>query len=373
MSGPRPPVEELLSTRSIVVCCGSGGVGKTTTAAALGLAAAEMGRRACVVTIDPAKRLADALGASGVANEPIEIVGAWPGSLSAVMLDAKGTFDDLVRRYATDEAQVARILANPLYRNLVTALSGTQEYMATEKLFELSESAAYDVVIVDTPPSRHALDFLDAPGRLTGFLDNRIFRLLLTPGRSYLRAMSVATQLLLKTIGKIAGGEIVEDTIAFFQAFDGMEKGFRARAARVDALLKESSTAFVLIVAPRRDSIDEAAYFAEKVTSGGHKVDALVVNRVHPILGAAPALRHDDSAEAVAWTSLVTNLAELEAVAEREASFLAGLVEKVDPAPVVRVPFLEDDVHDLLGLDVVVRHLVSEPLRFGRGEDPPRQ
>jgi len=386
---PADALAALVAERSVLVCCGSGGVGKTTTAAALALDAARQGRRACVVTIDPARRLADALGASGVSNAPHRIEGPWPGELSAVMLDAKGTFDDLVRRYAADDVQAERILSNRLYGNLVSALSGTQEYMATEKLFELDESGAFDLVVVDTPPTRNALDFLEAPGRLAGFLDNRVFRLVLTPGRAYLRAMSVATQVLLRTVARVAGSEIVEDAVAFFQAFEGMEQGFRDRAARVERLLSDGTTGFVVVAAPRRDSIDEARFFAEKLASSGRTLDAVVVNRLHPDFGppiadarpggraggAPAAAAHaagpagaGRSAAAAPWAALVGNLGEMAAVVERETALVRALEAAVAPAPLVRVPVLEDDVHDLAGLDEVARHLVGGELRWARGQ-----
>ena len=184
----------LAGERSIVICCGSGGVGKTTTAAAIALEGARRGRNAVVVTIDPARRLADALGLEALTNEPSVIPGDWPGTLSALMLDTKGTFDDLVRRYSSDAEQAERILANRFYRNISGALSGTQEYMAAEKLYELHEEGEFDLVVVDTPPTRNALDFLDAPSRLTRFLDHRLYRVLVAPTRTYLRAVNVAAQ-----------------------------------------------------------------------------------------------------------------------------------------------------------------------------------
>jgi anion-transporting ArsA/GET3 family ATPase len=349
-------------------------VGKTTTAAALALAAARAGRRACVVTIDPARRLADALGAEEITNSPHRIDGPWAGELSAVMLDAKGTFDDLIERYARDPEQSKRILDNRLYRNLVSALSGTQEYMATEKLFELDASGRFDLVVVDTPPTHHALDFLDAPSRLTGFLDNRVFRVLLTPGRSYMKAMNAASQVLLRTIGKVAGSEIVEDTVAFFQAFEGMEEGFRERAARVEQLLAAEGTGFIVVASPRRDSIEEAEFFTGKLNEGRHVVDALVVNRVHPDFG--PPLAPDagvGGAGSSAWEVLGANLAEMATVVRRERSYLASLTAAVAPAPVVLVPLLEDDVHDLAGLDGVVRHLVGGTLPLPGGQGDSRQ
>ncbi len=240
-----------MADRSVVVCCGSGGVGKTTVSATFALAAARAGRRACVVTVDPARRLADALGVESLPNQPTEVEGNWPGHLHALMLDSKGTFDDLVGRYARTPEQAESILANRLYQNLAGALSGTQEYMAMEKLYELVQSDEFDIVVVDTPPTRNALDLLDAPRRLTRFLENRLFRALLVPTRMSLRAVSVATQALLRTISKVAGAEIVQDAVGFFQAFEGMEDGFRTRASAVHELLIDPATAYVLVTSAR--------------------------------------------------------------------------------------------------------------------------
>src|ERR1700730_778468 len=195
----------LIAERSILVACGTGGVGKTTMAAALALEGARLGRRACVVTIDPAKRLADALGIESLTNTPNRIDGPWPGELWALMLDTKGTFDDLVHRSAAHSDQAQAILGNRLYRNISGALSGTQEYMAMEKLYELHHNDRFDLVVVDTPPTRNALDFLDAPNRLTSFLDTRISRLVVMPPRAYLRAVSAATQTFLRTISRVVG------------------------------------------------------------------------------------------------------------------------------------------------------------------------
>lgn len=346
-------LDELVDERSIVITCGSGGVGKTTTAAAFALEAACRGRRACVVTIDPAKRLADALGLAGLTNTPTRVEGAWLGELWAVMLDTKGTFDDLVHRYATAPGQAERILDNRFYRNISGALSGTQEYMAAEKLYELHEEGRFDLVVVDTPPSRNALDFLDAPGRLTRFLDHRLYRVLMTPTRAYLKAVNVAAQAFLRTISKVVGGDVLGDAIAFFQAFDGMEKGFRARAARVVDLLRADATAYVLVASPRADTVEEAAFFARHLRRTHVPVAGLVVNRVHPLLGHVDALACRVAADAAAGTPLApfwANLADLRQVAERESAQLAGLAEEVAPAPVVTVPLLHEDVHDVEGL-----------------------
>jgi anion-transporting ArsA/GET3 family ATPase len=350
-------MDALASERGVVVCCGSGGVGKTTTAAALAVEGARRGRRACVVTIDPAKRLADALGLAELTNEPGKVEGDWPGELWALMLDTKSTFDALIGRYAGSPEQARAIFDNRLYRNIAGALSGTQEYMAMEKLYELHSEGRFDLIVVDTPPTRNALDFLDAPRRLTRFLDNRIFRLLMMPTRAYLRAVSVATQTLLRTISKVVGGEVVADAVAFFQAFEGMEEGFRNRARRMQELLADPATAFVLVASPRRDAVDEALFFAEKLRESSIDVDALVVNRLHPRFGGerltdtAAAVRA--RAESLAGTPLAplyANLADFREVAEREESHLADLAAQVEPAPVARVPFLAADVHDLDGL-----------------------
>jgi anion-transporting ArsA/GET3 family ATPase len=338
-----------LPDRSIVVCCGSGGVGKTTTAAAIALEGARRGRRACVVTIDPAKRLADALGLEALTNSPGRIEGDWPGELWALMLDTKSTFDSLVTRYAATPEQAEGILRNGLYRNISGALSGTQEYMAMEKLYELQEEERFDLIVVDTPPTRNALDFIDAPRRLTRLLDNRIFRLLIMPTRAYVKAVSFATQAFLRTVSKVIGGQVVSDAVAFFQAFEGMEQGFRERAQHVMALLSDPGTAFVLVASPRRDAVDEALFFAEKLLESGIGVDALVVNRLHPRFGGGSVDRE--------LGGLYANLADFRDIAEREEHHFAALAEKVAPAPVARVPFLADDVHDLEGLRTVGSHL----------------
>ena len=357
-------------------------MGKTTTAAVVALEGARLGRKTVVVTIDPAKRLADALGLADLTDTPRRIDGDWPGELWATMLDTKSTFDALVVKHAATPEQGERILANAFYRNISGALSGTQEYMAMEKLYELHDESDFDLVVVDTPPTRHALDFLDAPRRLSRFLEHRLFRLLVAPGRGLVKAVNVAAQTFLRTVSKVVGGDVVDDAIAFFQAFEGMEEGFRQRAARVNELLAAPETAFVLVASPRRDTVEEAHYFADRLHEAGIVVQGLVVNRVHPSFGrsssapgtatatatapvtAAVVAGAARRAETLAGTDiggLYQNLADFQAVASREQSHLAGLAEAVAPAPVAWVPFLSSDVHDIPGMDAVAHHVFARP------------
>lgn len=226
-----------LDGHDVVVVCGAGGVGKTTIAASIGVGLAQHGARVCVVTVDPARRLAGALGLGNGADDPVEVRGDFAGELHAVQLHASTTFDSLVDQHAASEAQASAIKRSPLYRSLATALGGTQEYMAMERLYELHHEASYDVVVVDTPPTRSALELLDAPERLLRFLSHRVVRALLTPTRLSLRAASAATTSLLKVISAVVGGELVDDAVAFFRAFSGMQEGFAQRAGEVQRLL----------------------------------------------------------------------------------------------------------------------------------------
>jgi anion-transporting ArsA/GET3 family ATPase len=368
---------ELVEQRHILLCCGTGGVGKTTTAATLAIEGARRGRNSVVVTIDPAKRLANTLGLESLSNSAHEIArerwdpegdAAPDGRLHALMLDTETTFDQLVQTYAGSEEQAAGILSNRFYRNIAGALSGTQEYMAMEKLYELHDRGGFDLIVVDTPPTRHALDFLDAPRRLTRLLDNRVFRILMVPTRGMVRVGGVAAQALLRTISRVVGSEPVDDVIAFFRAFEGMEDGFRERAAQVTALLAADDTAFVLVTSPRRDAVEEAEYFAMRLADGEFAVDALVVNRVHERYGDTDpdvlrtrarelAARRGEASSRLA--THYANLADLEEVAVREREELAGLEHRIGDASVSRVPELGHDVHDFAALRAVGNHLMG--------------
>ncbi len=375
-------LDALVDQRRVILCCGTGGVGKTTAAAVISLAAARRGRNAVVVTIDPAKRLADTLGlaeldntARAIPRPRWDLDGSAPssGRLSALMLDTRATFDGLVRRYAEDDAQAERILENRFYRNIAGALSGTQEYMAMEKLHELYDEGGYDLIVVDTPPSRHALDFLDAPRRLTRLLDNRIFRLLMMPTRTYLRLAGAAVQRFLRTVGKVLGTEVLDDIVAFFRAFEGMEQGFRERAAHVDELLAESSTAFVLVTSPRRDAVDEAEFFAAQLRDAKVSIAALIVNRVDPDFGSsvptvslrtrASALDAADSGAARRLAARFRNLADYVELGERERRDLAGVGQRLGAGTVAYVPSLPHDVVDFEALDTVSRYLFGGATR----------
>jgi anion-transporting ArsA/GET3 family ATPase len=361
------PLARLAAEHPIIVCCGSGGVGKTTTAAVLALAGARAGRDAVVVTIDPAKRLANALGLDALSDTAHEIDrelwdpdGAAPGDgrLSALMLDTQSTFDHLVLKYAADRAQGERILENRFYRNISGALSGTQEYMAMEKLHELHEEGGYDLIVIDTPPTRNALDFLDAPARLTRLLNNKLFRLVMAPTRASFKVANLALQAFFRTVSRVIGTEVVEDLVLFFQAFEGMEDGFRQRAQRVMDLLSDEGTAFVLVTAPARDAVSEARYFADRLEAAHLRVNGLVVNRIHPDFTTAAAATAD-KAPAAPLAELYANLADFVELSKREQGHLAGLERSIGPVPIVKVPLLEVDVCDIGSLTEVGHHLLG--------------
>lgn len=366
----------VLDDAAVVVCCGSGGVGKTTSAAAIALHAALIGRRAVVVTIDPAKRLADALGLEhGLTNDPARVdlselrieagadgdgSAAVAGELWATMLDTRATFDELVRQEAGSTEQAQQILANTFYRNIAGSLSGTEEYMAAEKLYQLHADPRFDLVVVDTPPSRQALDFIDAPERLARFIDHRLFRWLMVPARGGMKVLSIAAQPVLRTIGRVVGGDVLTDAIAFFQAFDGMQDGFRQRAKAVTALLRDPATRVVVITTARRETVEEARYLTDRLVDQGLQPAGLVVNRAQRRFGqitAAEAAASAEAAEDPAVQALWSNLAELNGLAEREA---AEVAELMGSAPfTVNVPQQPTDVHSLPGIAVIADDLFT--------------
>ncbi|CAL9467299.1 hypothetical protein SUDANB6_02762 [Streptomyces sp. enrichment culture] len=280
------PLLEDPATR-IVVCCGSGGVGKTTTAAALGLRAAERGRKVVVLTIDPARRLAQSMGIDSLDNTPRRVKGiddSAGGELHAMMLDMKRTFDEIVEAHV-DPERAAGILGNPFYQSLSAGFAGTQEYMAMEKLGQLRARDEWDLIVVDTPPSRSALDFLDAPKRLGSFLDGRLIRLLTAPaklgGRAGMKFLNVGMSMMTGTLGKLLGGQLLKDVQTFVAAMDTTFGGFRTRADATYRLLQAPGTAFLVVAAPERDALREAAYFVERLAAEEMPLAGLVLNRVH--------------------------------------------------------------------------------------------
>ncbi|MEU3555296.1 ArsA family ATPase [Streptomyces fragilis] len=294
----------------IVVCCGSGGVGKTTTAAALGLRAAERGRKVVVLTIDPARRLAQSMGIDRLDNTPRRVPGidgSAGGELHAMMLDMKRTFDEIVEAHA-DPERAAAILANPFYQSLSAGFAGTQEYMAMEKLGQLRARDEWDLIVVDTPPSRSALDFLDAPERLGSFLDGRLIRLLTAPaklgGRAGMKVLNVGMSVMTGTLGKLLGGSLLKDVQTFVAAMDTTLGGFRGRAEATYKLLQAPGTAFLVVAAPERDALREAAYFVERLAAERMPLAGLVLNRVH---GSDAAHLSADRATAAAETLVAEN------------------------------------------------------------------
>ena len=360
------------SRRGGGVGSGAGGVGKTTTAAALGLRAAEAGRRVVVLTIDPARRLAQSLGLTELDNTPRPVVGvdeSTGGSLDAMMLDMKRTFDDVVEAHAAPD-KAAQILANPFYQAVSSSFAGTQEYMAMEKLGQLRAEAdrtgIWDLIVVDTPPSRSALDFLDAPKRLGSFLDGRFIRLLSAPakagGRAYLKVFTAGVSLATNTIGKILGGQMLADVQTFVAALDTMFGGFRERADVTYALLKEDSTAFVVVAAPERDALREAAYFVDRLAREGMPLAGLVVNRVQRLaavtLGGGKAIDAAEQLEAVSPEARLTIgmlqlHGELAETAERQGARVQRFATGHPGTPIREVPAEATDIHDLDGLRAI--------------------
>ena len=375
MTGTESFADEIANAE-LLVTCGPGGVGKTTTAAALGVAAARAGRKVVVVTVDPARRLADALGleAGAAADEPHQVTGvpglagssakpsANSGELWALMLDAASTFDRLVREQTSNAKQAAAILENPVYRAISGSLAGAQEYMAIERLHQLYTSGDWDLVIVDTPPSRHAIDLLEAPDRLIGFLGHPVYRALTVGQRAFAKVTNAAASMFLWAVRRLAGPQIVEDTVEFFRSLANIEPGLRSRAQEVSVLLRSDVASFIVVSSPRAEAIGEAEHLIGALRDGSFPFGGVVVNLIHPMpeaLTAADRVALDELddgplAEQVAWHDELTELA----TAEREE--IAGLADLAEDVVVVELPLLAVDVHDVDGLVGLAEQLAAD-------------
>jgi anion-transporting ArsA/GET3 family ATPase len=358
--------------RKVLVVGGAGGVGKTTTAAALALQAAVAGRQVLVCTIDPSRRLVTSLGLRQLGDKPraLDLGKVAPeakGTLFAMTLDTQRTFDALVERHAPTAEARKRILENRFYQQVSAALAGSHEYMAMEKLLELVADARFDLVVLDTPPTRHALDFLEAPERLMGFLDASVLRYVLRPyfvaGRLTLKVATRTGALALKVADRVLGVQFLQDLSEFFLAFEGMYDGFKQRAAEVQKLLRDPRSAFVLVAAPTKASLDEALFFHRRLDEAGMPFVGFIVNRVHPDPGAAGAPARARGAPVKLDRDLKRRLVEVfqdqQALARAERRHIAALGEKV-AAPIVPVPERETDVHDLRGLKEVGETILGE-------------
>ena len=365
-------VPELARGKRVLICAGPGGVGKTTTSAAIAAGMAAQGLKVAVLTIDPAKRLADSLGLPELGNVERQVdpalfteTGVEPGDgeLWAMMLDSKATFDEVVTKHAPDEETRDAVLSNRIYIELSSALAGSQEYMAMEKLFEIWSEDRYDLLVLDTPPSRNALDFLEAPNRLLQFIEGRSLQVFLAPTGFAAKVAGRGTSMMFSILRRITGVDLLQDLSEFFGSFSGMVSGFRERAAKVNELLSDERSTFVVVCGPQSETIDEAAYFRGKLADQGLPFGGAIVNKVHhaggPLPDDAPAdlRRHlgDDLGDRVA-----ANYEDYRRLAERDRTNIERLGEKLGTDAIIEVPYLDQDVHDLAGLMEVNRHLFGD-------------
>ena len=366
-------MKSILTDRSnrVIVCCGAGGVGKTTTAAAMAMRAAEYGRTVVVLTIDPAKRLAQALGIRDLGNEPqrVPMAPEVSGELHAMMLDMRRTFDEMVAEYSGAERAQA-ILNNQFYQTVAASLSGTQEYMAMEKLGQLLQQDRWDLVVVDNPPSRNALDFLDAPKRLGSFMDSRLWKLLLAPGRGIGRIVTGAVGLAMKAMSTVLGSQMLSDASQFVQSLDSTFGGFREKADRTYELLKRRGTQFVVVSAAEPDALREASFFVDRLTEEGMPLAGLILNRTHPLLsslsmeraiaGAEDLERAPDSSSTATAAAVLRIHADRAQTAKREIRLLSRFTGANPHVAVVGVPSLPFDVDDLEALQAVADQITGE-------------
>src|SRR6476661_20400 len=356
------------TSNRVVVCCGAGGVGKTTTAAAMALRAAEYGRTVVVLTIDPAKRLAQALGIKDLGNTPqrVPVAPEVSGELHAMMLDMRRTFDEMVTQYSGPDRADA-ILDNQFYQTVATSLAGTQEYMAMEKLGQLLAQDKWDLIVVDTPPSRNALDFLDAPQRLGSFMDSRLWRLLLAPGRGIGRLVTGAVGLAMKALSTVLGSQMLSDAAGFVQALDATFDGFRKKADRTYELLKRRGTQFVVVSAAEPDALREASFFIDRLSQEHMPLAGLILNRTHPTLTSLHADKAAEAADTLvaeddeSLTAAVLRIHAARAgTAKREVRLLSRFTGANPHVSIVGVPSLPFDVSDLEALRAIADQITGE-------------
>ncbi|HEY3758357.1 MAG TPA: ArsA-related P-loop ATPase [Solirubrobacteraceae bacterium] len=369
---PRHTLADRLVDQDVCVLAGPGGVGKTTTAAALALGLAARGQRVVVVTIDPAKRLAGALGVSGLDNEPQrvdpELLAAHgvqpPGELWATMLDAKVTMDALISRLAPDERSREQALSNRIYQEVSSSVAGTQEFGAVAKLFELHRAGTFDTIVLDTPPSRNALDFLDAPSRMTNFLEGRALKMFLVPSGLAARVMGRGAGLVLSVISRFTGVDMVSDLSAFFGSLAGMVDGFRERAHAIEELLHDPATAFLLVTSPEPEQTRESIFFAEQLAAAGMRRAAVIVNRVHSdglegrTAQEVQALLSAELGERLA-ARVAQNLADFDVLVNRDRASIERLEQTLGDREPIVVAHLDQDVHDLGGLALIAQRLFA--------------
>ena len=366
-------LRDIVEGRHVIVCTGSGGVGKTTSAAAIAITAARSGRRTIVLTIDPAKRLAQSLGLTALDNTPRPVKGV--DGLEAMMLDMKGTFDEVIERHASNPQRAARIKGNRFYQQLSNSLAGTQEYMAMEKLYDLHNTGDWDCIVIDTPPTRNALDFLDAPKRLTDFLEGRFLRMFLAPGlaagRIATRAAGFGAGLFMRAASRLTGQAVLADLAEFFQSFEGMYDGFKDRAQSVYRLLQSPDAAFVVVASPEAPALREARYFLQRLAQDGMPTAGLVVNRVTPpptgglkqvstkeATAAAKRLDGGDP-ESRAAAALLRLHADRLGVTRRERKAISAALHGVNPRVLVEVPLMDSDVYALDDLAAIAGYLTG--------------
>jgi len=365
-------VAELLEGKRVCVCGGSGGVGKTTTSAAIALGMAAEGAKVAVVTIDPARRLANALGLGELENEPTRVAPERlvegglnvRGELWAMMLDPKRTFDELIDRVAPTPERAAEIKLNRVYRELSTAVSGSQEFTAIAKLYELDREGDFDLLVLDTPPSRNALDFLDAPGRLTSFLEGRALKAFIRPTGIGMRVLGRGAAPLLAALRRVTGIDLLNDLTTFFGLLGDMTEDFSFRAAQVEKMLHADTTAFLLVTSAQTEPVKEAIWFSRTLDESGLPFAGAIVNRVHhDMLGDSAAEDIESALVEPLGPALAArvseNFGDYHVLARRDERNVARLRDELGNRPLLLVPQFDDDVHDVEGLLRIHRYLFA--------------